>query len=313
MSGPPVSVAIVSWNTRDLLVRCLAALQPDVESGLAEVWVVDNVSADGSAAAARAAAPWAHVLEPGSNLGFGRAVNLVAARSRSPWLVCANADTGPCPGALARLLEAGADSRVGCLAPRLTLPDGRTQHSVYPFPTPAFTLAFNLGRGSVDSRWAERRCLEGSWDPDRPREVPWAIGAFLLLRRQAFEQVGGFDERQWMYAEDLDLGWRLHDGGWVTRYVPAAEVRHESGAATSLAFADGRRARFTRETYAVIARRRGGLVTRWVALVNVLGAAARAGWLAPLALLRRRHRAALRAHLSWLSAHAQGLAPRLER
>src|SRR5947209_5834147 len=89
---PRVTVAIVSWNTRELLSRCLASLRQDVDARRAGVWVVDNGSDDGSAEAVRNGAPWAHLLQPGRNLGFGAAVNLVAAQSDSEWLACANAD-----------------------------------------------------------------------------------------------------------------------------------------------------------------------------------------------------------------------------
>lgn len=305
---PPVTVAVVSWNTRELLLRCLRALRADARAGRAEVWVLDNGSDDGSPAAVRASAPWARLVEASENLGFGRAVNLVARRTRSPWLVCANADTEPQSGALERLLEAGRAERVGCVAPRLILPDGSTQHSVHPFPTVPFTAAFNLGLQRLHPRWGEERCLEGYWDPERPRAVPWAIGAFLLLRRSAFEGVGGFDERRFMYAEDLDLGWRLREAGWETRYEPCARVGHSSGAATALAFGSDRRERFMRETYAVIRERQGPLRASVAGALNVAGAAARVAWMAPPALGSARWRARLRETQGWLRAHLWGLA-----
>jgi GT2 family glycosyltransferase len=213
-----VTVAVVSWNTRDLLLRCLKSFARDARYGLADVYVVDNGSGDGSAEAARKAADWATVLEPGENLGFGRAINHVAARTDSEWLLAANADVALEPGALPALIAAGGAPRVGCVAPRLLLPDGTTQHSVHPFPTLSLTLAFNLGVARLSPALGERLCLEGCWDPERPRQVPWALGACLLLRRQAFAEAGGFDEGQWMYAEDLELAWRLRDHGWVIRY-----------------------------------------------------------------------------------------------
>lgn len=310
MTAPAVAVAVVSWNTRELLLRCLSSLAPHVKAGSAEVWVVDNASADGSAAAARAAAPWASVIGLSENVGFGRAVNLVAQRTTAPWIAAANADIELEGDTLERLLQAGdGAARCGALAPRLVLPDGRTQHSVYPLPTVGFTLQFNLGRQRLDRRWGERMCLEGYWQGAQRRAVPWAIAAFLLLRREAFAEVGGFDERQWVYAEDLDLGWRLAQHGWTTTFEPAAQVRHVSGAATSIAFGAARRRRFMRETYAVIARRLGTRQMRWVALINCAGVIARLIWLAPLALARRRRRGALRDAARWLPAHLQGLGP----
>lgn len=305
--NPAVTVAVISWNTRELLIRCLGSLAGEVRAGRAQVWVVDNGSSDGSAAAAREHAPWATVIEPAANLGFGRAVNLVARATHSEWIASANADVELEPGALESLLTAGADRRVGCVAPRLLLSDGSTQHSVHSLPTIPFTLALNLGLHRLSPRLADRMLLEGLYDVERPRDVPWAIGALLLLRRSAFDEVGGFDERQWMYAEDLDLGWRLRDSGWRTRYVPSARARHASGAATELAFGDQRTARFTRETYAMLARRRGTLRTRATATVNVLGAAARVAWMTPLAAVLRRWRGPRDRSRMWLDVHVQGL------
>ena len=297
---PPVTVAVVSWNTRQLLERCLRSLAPEVESGRAEVWVVDNGSSDGSTEAVRAHAPWATLVEPGENLGFGRAVNLVARRSGSEWLAAANADIALEPGALGALLQAGTSAEVGAVAPQLVLPDGSTQHSVYHFPTLPFTLAFNLGIPQRSARLADRLCLEGRWDASRARSVDWAIGAFVLLRRSAFDAVGGFDERQWIYAEDLDLCWRLRRAGWSVRYEPRALVRHDASAATDVVFGADKVERFMAATYASLLRRRGRALTWTIAAVNVAGAAARRDrmWL-------RAHRQGLRSPRALLQASSQ--------
>ena len=92
MGATTVTIAVVSWNTRDLLARALRSLQPDVDAGLAEVWVVDNASSDGSADLVRDEFPWAKLVANAENVGFGRAVNQVASQTSSEWLACANAD-----------------------------------------------------------------------------------------------------------------------------------------------------------------------------------------------------------------------------
>jgi N-acetylglucosaminyl-diphospho-decaprenol L-rhamnosyltransferase len=303
-----IAVAVVSWNTRELLEECLRSLATDAEAGLAEVWVVDNGSTDGSRELVRERFRWASLLEPESNLGFGPAVNEVARRTESPWLAAANADIALSPGALGRMLAAGeADSRAGSLAPRLLLPDGRTQHSVHRFPTVTLSVAFNLGLTSVIPGLGERWCIEGRWDPDRPRRVQWAHGAFLLLRRQAFEEVGGFDPEQWMYAEDLDIAWRLARSGWATRYVPEAAVGHELSASTEQAFGDARLARFMDASYAWILRRRGRAVTLAFGTVNLAGAVLRLLALAPLARRDARRAAAAGRARAYAAAHLNGL------
>jgi N-acetylglucosaminyl-diphospho-decaprenol L-rhamnosyltransferase len=314
VSSHTVTVAVVSWNTRDLLRDCLASLATEAERGRLDVWVIDNASTDGSPGVVREAAPWATLVASEQNLGFGRAVNHVAERTATPWLAIANADVALEPGALDALLAAAdADPRAGALAPRLVLPDGTTQHSVFAFPTLPFTLLFTTGAHRLVPGLGDRLALLGRWDCERARRVPWAIAAFLLVRREAWEAAGGFDPQQWMYAEDLDLGWRLHRAGWATRYVPAARVRHHSAASTSQAWGDDRTARWQRSTYAWSLRRRGVLRTRAVALVNVAAAGARWAALTPLAAVAPgRFGERRRAWRWWARVHASGLAPTAE-
>jgi GT2 family glycosyltransferase len=298
-----VTAAVVSWNTRELLERCLRSL-----AGV-DVWVVDNASHDGSAEMVRERFPEAHLIAAERNLGFGAAVNLVARRTDAPWLLVANADVALEPGALDALLAAAErDPGAGALAPRLVLPDGSTQHSVFAFPTVPFTAAFNLGLARVVPGLGDRLALIGHWDADRARRVPWAVGALLLVRRAAWEAAGGFDERQWMYAEDLDLGWRLRRAGWATRYVPSARVLHESGAATAQAWGEERTARWQRASYEWMLLRRGTARTRVTALINVLGAAVRYAALTPLARVApARWAARRRTWRWWATLHAGGL------
>ncbi len=297
--APAVAVAVVSWNTREHLRACLESLAGEAAAGRAEVWVVDGGSRDGSPALVRDAFGWAHLVERPENPGFGAAVNAVAELATGhAWIAAANADVALEPGALQTLVAAGhRDPAAGAIAPRLIAPDGSTQHSVFPFPTLGFTVLFNLGVGRRRRAWADERCLEGAWDAERARRVPWAVGAFLLVRREAWDAVGGFDPGQWLYAEDLDLGWRLARAGWATRYEPAARVRHAGSAATAQAFGDARTERWMRATYDWMERRRGRALTRAVALVNVLGALGR--WVARVDPVE--------VHLGWARLHALGL------
>ncbi|MEA2126013.1 MAG: hypothetical protein QOI80_2795, partial [Solirubrobacteraceae bacterium] len=127
----PVTVAVVSFNAREHLGRCLTSLAADHEAGRADVWVVDNASTDGAPDLVRSAFPWVTLVASPENLGFGRAVNLVAERTRSEWLATANDDVAVEPEAIGRLLAA-ADDAVGVVAPRLILPDGSTEQTVHP-------------------------------------------------------------------------------------------------------------------------------------------------------------------------------------
>jgi GT2 family glycosyltransferase len=143
--------------------------------------------------------------------------------------------------------------------------------------------------------------------------VPWAIGALLLVRREAWDEVGGFDERQWMYAEDLDLGWKLRQAGWATRYEPRSLVDHEGGASAKQAWRDVEEIneRWQRNTYGWLVRRRGLARTWAVAAMNFAGSGARylafaaAAVVAPSQFADRRR--ALRA---WTLVHLSGLGGR---
>jgi len=314
---PSLTVAIVSWNTRELLADCLRALAQDAEDGLAEVWVFDNASSDGSAALVREQFPWAKLIASAENLGFGAGVNAVAAPSRTPWVVPANADTRVEPGALRTLLEAGARTpKAAVLAPMLRLPDGTVQHSAYPFPSVAFALAYVTGVLGLSRRLARRWRIGRGFDPTVEQEVPWVVGAFLLVRRTAWDEVGGFDEAQWMYAEDLDLGWRLDRAGWRALYVPRAQVIHAESAATTQAWGDTRHDRWHASTYAWVVRRRGLLYARLLAATYVVGFRVRSAMLLPLARAgSSRARRARHDALNAARAHSVGLRSRrmLER
>jgi GT2 family glycosyltransferase len=309
---PEVSVAIVSWNTRDLLRRCLESFATEVDSGRCEVWVVDNASSDGSAELVRDEFPWVRLEASKENLGFGPAINLVAKRTDTPWIGVANADIALRPGAIDALLDAAeADPGAGAIAPRLILPDGSTQHSVFTFPTIRSSLVVASGVGRVVKPLGERNLLLGMFDAERGRRVPWAIAAFLLVRRDAWTEIGGFDEHQWMYAEDLDIGWRLQRAGWATRYEPRAHVEHESSASTEQAWGDGKTERWQRSTYAWMLRRMGAPRTRAVAAIQIVGQAIRLLWLWPLARIAPKRFARRRdAARWWIHLHRSGLASR---
>jgi GT2 family glycosyltransferase len=273
----PVAIAVVSWNTRELLDACLTSLRADHDAGRAEVWVVDNASDDGSAAMVADRHPWARLEALDANVGYGPAVNRVAAQTSTPFVAAANSDLRVAPDAVARIVSGAERSPgAGAFVPRLVLADGSTQHTVHPFPTVATGLL--LSTGLVALRPIGRRLpMEGAWDPDVERDVDWAHGAFMVVRREAWDAVGGFDERQWLYAEDLDLCWRLARVGWRTRYLPDARIDHAVSAATASRWDAAERAvRTQRSAYAWMLARRGRARTRAVALAHLAGPAVRA-------------------------------------
>ena len=227
-----VCAVVVNYNTRDHLLRCVASLRAE---GVGEIVVVDNDSVDGSGAAL-AAVDDALFVNTGANLGFGRAANLGVASTTGPLLLVMNPDAVVHPGAVAAMVAAlRTDDNLALVGPRVDNPDGTLYPSVRRFPdlTVAAGHAF-VGLFRPDNRFTRRYKMVDT-DRDRACDVDWVSGTCMLVRRWAFEAVGGFDPAYFMYVEDVDLCWRLHRAGWRIGYEPAARVTHTVGASSDLA------------------------------------------------------------------------------
>jgi GT2 family glycosyltransferase len=231
MAGTPeLSVIIVSYNTREMTLDCLRALHDELGDRSAEVWLVDNASSDGSAAAIRAAFPQVLLIENERNAGFGAANNQAMRQARGKFFLLLNSDAFPKPGAVAALIDYLREHpRTAVVGPRLLNADGSLQRSCYRFPTPLHVWSHNLWVAAV----LPQHPVLGDyrrWAHDTERSVDWVIGACLLVRREAYEQVGGFDEAFFMYAEETDWQRRLRASGWEIAFTPEAEVTHLGGA-----------------------------------------------------------------------------------
>ena len=216
---PDVTVAIVNTSSRDLLLACLESLENDPSRRVsAAIFVLDNASDDDSVQRVRERYPGVHVVEQRYRAGFGANQNAVIEGTSSRYVYLLNEDTVSEPGSLDVLVEyMDAHPQVGVVGPKIVGPDGRLQASAWRFPSPgrAALGTLTLGRaGVVQSGGAS------------PRRVDWAMGCALLVRRQALEQVGVFDEELFMYVDETDLCRRLADAGWETHYFPAVVVVH---------------------------------------------------------------------------------------
>ena len=229
MSPVLISVIVVSYNTRERLLACLAALEARV-SLPHEVIVVDNASADGSVAAVRARFPTAIVLENAENVGFSRANNQGLRRGQGAYALILNSDAqvgAGCVEALAAVLDARAE--VAIVGPRTRFSDGRIQVSFGPMLAPR-------------AEWRQRRLVQGvrAGDPAAlgeaealaatEHEPAWVSGSCMLARRRAIDAVGLFDEGFFLYEEDVDLCVRVRTAGWRIVFTPTAEVVHHLGA-----------------------------------------------------------------------------------
>lgn len=272
-SRPQVDVVVVTYRTPDLTASALRRLLDGDQGVDLRVLVHDNASGDDTVERLRAEVPEAEVEVSDANLGFAAGVNTALLRSRAPWVLLLNSDAWPEPMAIRRLVDAaGAHPTAAAVAPKLVRPDGRLEHSTHPFPSLGIAAVLAFGIAGVAGRRArERWLLEGSWDHDRPREVPWAVGAALLLRRQALDELGGLDEAFFMYAEDLEWCWRAAQAGWSVWFEPSAVVRHVGNASGSAAYGERRTEAYLHNTYRFLLEARGPLVVRgyrWLSLVG---------------------------------------------
>lgn len=228
-------IVIVSWNVADLLERCLASL-PGACAGLDwECVVVDNASSDGSAGiadgvGARLGLPL-RVVRSGSNLGFAKACNLGAAGSEARYVLFLNPDTESPPGSLAKLVAlADERPRAGILGPKLVYPDGRTQASVRRFPSFWDQAAIVLKLSHFLPRLPVlKRYLGADIDLDAEQPVDQVMGACFLVRKELIDQKLGYDERYFIWMEEVDFCRTAKEKGWEVRYLPQVSVIHHLG------------------------------------------------------------------------------------
>lgn len=241
---PRVDVGVVTWNTAQLSVDALRRLVESDQGCELRVLVHDNDSSDGTAEAIAAALPTVEVVRNPENIGFARAVNRLLARSDAPWFFMLNSDAWPEAGAIGALVRRAEQyPQAACVVPLLLRPDGSVEHSTHPFPS-LVTAGLDAagGRHWMPHRVLEHLSLEGAWHLDRERKIDWAVGAAMLLRRSAVDEIGGLDERFFMYVEDLEWCWRARRKGWQVRFDPAAVVRHVGGVSGARRFGASRAA-----------------------------------------------------------------------
>ena len=246
--GPAVSVVVVNHNAGPHLGHCLERLRAVADewrmrSARLETVVVDNASTDGSLEAVRELddqepAPAMRLIASARNLGFGAACNLAARETAGRYLLLLNPDAWIDAMSLQRLVEAlEADSRLGVVAPGLHYPDGSLQSGWAP-PVGVVGEAIQKFRNRFEGRAWNHGLLPRLLRPLLGQG--WFSAACLLVRRRAFEEVGGFDEGFFLYFEDADLGLRLGRAGWRQRQVEQARARHIRGVTTSGRTVEGR-------------------------------------------------------------------------
>ncbi|MHB8648382.1 MAG: glycosyltransferase family 2 protein [Thermomicrobiales bacterium] len=227
------SVVIVGWQVRDLLRGCLASIAAQEDRDALEVWVVDNGSADGTAAMVAAEFPWVRLVALDDNPGFAAGSNIALRQATGDVSILLNPDTELHDDALTALAAyLRAHPQVGVVGPRLLNPDGSVQSAGFAPPS-LFQVWYDLvpwPRRFYDSR------LNGRY-PDAPTDEPYDVGfplgACLAVRRDLFDQVGLLDEAYGMYMEELDFCARVRAAGFAVHLLPTVAVTHHGGRSTS--------------------------------------------------------------------------------
>jgi N-acetylglucosaminyl-diphospho-decaprenol L-rhamnosyltransferase len=263
MTSPAaLDIIVVNYNTREVLAACLQSLHHAPPQRLHTVVVVDNASTDDSAAMVRARFPQVRLEALGRNIGFGAANNHAIRSTTAPLVLLLNSDTiapaGAIDGLIARLEAMGATAAGPRLVDRRGLAEVSFGRMLSPWAE--FAQGIRVALAARDAAWS-RSYIRGL--TSRERFVDWVSGACLLVRRNAFEAAGLFDERYFMYEEDVDACAALRAGGGRILFTPLAEIVHLRGASVGPAARTGPTA-YDRSHLAFYAKHH----PRWVPLLR---------------------------------------------
>jgi GT2 family glycosyltransferase len=232
-----LSFILVNWNTKGHILEALRSIADTVHEYRHEIFVVDNGSADGSPEAIRGAFPRVCLIRNERNVGFARAVNQALAQARGSYCVLLNSDARLLEGAiktLAVFMEENLD--VGIAGGELMNEDGSRQNSIAPFPS----LATELLNKRLLRIIFPHRYPGKERDYPCPIDVDSLVGACIIVRRQAIDEVGMFDEGYFFFMEETDWCLRMKKQGWRISFVSGARILHRQGASASLAKAEAR-------------------------------------------------------------------------
>ncbi len=256
-----LSIIIVNWNTKDFLLPCLRSVF-EREFGIgSEVFVVDNGSQDGSGNEVKKTFPFIHLIENKKNLGFAKAVNQGVKNSSGRYILLLNPDTQVKHDAIERLVSfMDAHLDAGAAGAQLLMSDGTKQNSIANFPS----LATELLNKSLIRLLFPKKFPGKEKDYPEPIEVDSVIGACMMVRRDAVEQVGLLDEDYFLFLEETDWCYRMKRAGWKIYHIPQAEIYHFQGKSAEK---DKKRAKveFYRSRYHFFKKNRGRL--QWLILL----------------------------------------------
>jgi len=229
-----VSIIIVNWNTKELLQNCLTSVYEQAGIVNYEVIVVDNASIDGSVESIRTKFPQVKLIENSANRGFAVANNQGMAVARGRYVLLLNSDTVVLNGIAKTIAFADAHPRVAVVGCKVLNPNGTLQRTCFMFPSILNLLleASYLYKLFPNSKFFGREEMTW-WDRSDTREVDVVTGCFMLVRREAIEQVGMMDEQFFMYGEEADWCYRFKKAGWKIVFAPVGHIIHLGGASSS--------------------------------------------------------------------------------
>ena len=234
-STPELTVIIVSYNTRELTLKCLETLYATTKETSFRTVLIDNDSQDGSAEAVAEHYPQVELIASKENHGFAKGNNLVAADAETEWLLLLNPDTECHEGAIDNLMAfAKANPDAGITGGRTVFPDGSLNiASCWNRITPwsVFCSATGLTALFPKSEMFNPEAM-GAWERDTVREVDIVVGCFLMIRRELWNELGGFDLKYFMYGEEADLCLRARSKGYRPMITPDAQIMHLVGASS---------------------------------------------------------------------------------
>lgn len=223
-----LSIVIVNYNAGEHLINCLKSVEKVKDEVGSEVFVVDNASSDGSVDIASRKFPKLNFIKNSENLGFGRANNQVLKDLKTPYVLILNPDTILENGILSIMVKyLDENPEVGAATCKIVFENGKVDLTAHRgFPTPWASLLYFLGDNS--------RYHLSKADMSKPHEVDAISGAFFLTRKSVLEKVGIFDEDYFMYAEDIDLCFRIKKAGFKIMYLPQIQILHIKGVSSGL-------------------------------------------------------------------------------
>jgi GT2 family glycosyltransferase len=289
VDDPKLSIIIVNWNTSEITRNCLASVRAHAPHLDCETILVDNASADDSVERIRAEFPEVRLIENTENLGFGRANNQAMRIARGRYFLLLNSDTLLIDGSLQRwvaLLD--REPAIGITGCKLLFEDLRLQSSCSRFPSLRVAMLEELMLYKLlPRRLRGELLLGGYWAHDHERDVDCVWGAAMLVRREVFEQTGGFDERYFMYGEDLEWCMRARDRGWRVTFTPVARIVHLDHRSSEKLYGDSRINLCLQRYYEIYRERSGGAAMSVLFVVKAIGAALRALYLGARARTRQ--------------------------